>query len=93
MRKKWEKSLHKRDILNLCSDNMSPLCSKPYGKYQKIFPKCTNNKLDIMSHFWGMKIFEVMGVNTADAPCTDKIQEVRMNVSDQIMLIIFRLSL
>ena len=49
MRKKWEKSLHKRDILNLCSDNMSLLCSKPYGKYRKIFPKRSNNKLDIMA--------------------------------------------
>ena len=43
-------TLHKRDILNLCCDNMSLLCSKPYGKYRKIFPKRSNNKLDIMNN-------------------------------------------
>ena len=30
----------------------------------------------LLSHFWGVKIFEVGGFNTPDAPCREVVREV-----------------
>ena len=48
---------------------LTPLTSKNFTR-QKWLKLTWNAILAILSHFWGVKIFEVRGVNTADAPCT-----------------------